>query len=82
MEMTYTTIVFITTYIVGAITKTFADNIPNRFIPIQNVIIGVFSGFVCYFIGFEENLVTSLILCIVASLGAGGTADLMKVGEK
>lgn len=80
--MDYTIIVFIITYICGAITKSFVDEVPNKFIPIQNVIIGIASGFICYFIGFEQNLVQALILCFMASVGAGGTADLVKVGEK
>lgn len=82
MEITYVVIVFMITYIFGAITKTFIDSIPNKYIPIQNVIIGIVSGLICYFIGIEPDLITSLVLCFMSAIGAGGTADLMKVGEE
>lgn len=82
MELNYVVIVYIMTYIFGAITKTFIDAIPDKYIPIQNVLIGIGSGLICYFIGLEEDLVMSLVLCFMASVGAGGTADLVKVGEK
>ena len=82
MEITYVVIVFITTYVFGAITKCFVDAIPNKYIPIQNVIIGIISGLICYFIGIEPDLVTALVLCFMSAIGAGGTADLVKVGEE
>lgn len=41
VEITYVVIVSIVTYVLGAITKLFIESIPNRYIPIQNVIIGV-----------------------------------------
>lgn len=82
MEITYVVIVFIITYVFGAITKTFIDVIPDKYIPIQNVIIGVVSGLICYFMGIESDLITSLVLCFMAAIGAGGTADLVKVGDE
>lgn len=81
MEITYCVIVFIITYIFGAITKCFIDVIPDKYIPIQNVIIGIISGLICYFVGIEPNLLQALVLCFMASIGAGGTADLAKVAK-
>lgn len=82
MEITYCVIVFIITYIFGAITKCFINSIPDKYIPIQNVIIGIISGLICYFVGIEPNLVQALVLCFMAAIGAGGTADLAKVAKK
>ena len=78
MEITYVIIVGIITYILGAITKIFIDSIPNKYIPIQNVIIGLISGLVCYFTGIETDLLQSLVLCLTAAGCAGGTADLLQ----
>ena len=78
MEITYVIIVGIITYILGAITKIFVDAIPNKYIPIQNVIIGLISGLICYFTKIESNLLQSLVLCLTAATAAGGTADLLK----
>lgn len=82
MQITYTVIVAIITYIFGAITKAFVDAIPNKYIPLQNVIIGIISGLVCYFTQIEPDLLTSLVLCFMAAIGAGGIADLTKITKK
>ena len=82
MQITYVVIVTLITYIFGAITKVFVDAIPNKFIPLQNVIIGVISGLACYFLGIEPDLLTSMVLCLIASIGAGGIADLTKINVK
>lgn len=75
MEITYTIVVALITVILGAITKAWIDKVPNRFIPLQNVVIGVISGIVCYFIGVEPNIIKALFLCLIGSLAAGGGYD-------
>lgn len=82
MDITYIIIVGIITYILGAITKVFIDTVPNKYIPIQNVIIGIISGLVCYFTKIEPNLLTSLVLCLSATNAAGGIADLIEIKNK
>ena len=82
MQITYILIVALVTYIFGAITKATIDTIPNKFIPLQNVIIGIVSGLICYFTKVEPDLFTSLILCLIASSGAGGVADFIKMFKK
>ena len=81
MEITYVVIVGIITYILGAITKTFINVIPNKFIPLQNVVIGIISGLVCYFTKVEPNLLQALVLCFMTAMGAGGTYDLTKTNK-
>ena len=82
MEITYVIIIAIVTYIFGAITKMFIDAIPNKYIPIQNVIIGIVSALICYFTKIEVNLLQSFVLCISATMCAGGTADLINIKKK
>lgn len=79
MEITYVVIIALVAYIFGSITKLFIDQIPNKYIPLQNVIIGVISALVCYFAGIETNLLQSFVLCFMATMGAGGIADLTKI---
>lgn len=81
MEITYVLIIAIVAYILGAITKIFIESIPNKYIPIQNVIVGIVSALVCYFTGIETNLLQSIVLCLVATMGAGGIADLVNIGK-
>lgn len=78
MEITYVVIIAIITYILGAITKLWVEKIPNRYIPIQNAIIGIISTLVCYFTKVEPNLLQAFVLCMISAMGAGGTADLAK----
>lgn len=82
MEITYVIIIAIIAYICGAITKIFIDEIPNKFIPIQNVVIGLISAIICYFTGIEPNLLQAIVLCLVATMGAGGIADLINIKNK
>lgn len=82
MEITYVIIIAIVAYICGAITKMFIENVPNKYIPIQNVIVGIISSLICYFTGIETNLLQALVLCLVATMGAGGIADLINIKNK
>ena len=41
MEITYILVISLVTYVFGSITKMFIDIIPNKYIPIQNVIIAL-----------------------------------------
>ena len=78
MEITYVIIIAVVAYILGAITKIFIDTVPNKYIPIQNVVVGIVSALICYFTKTEPNLLQSFVLCLVATMGAGGIADLYK----
>ena len=82
MEITYVVIIAIVAYILGAITKIFIDAVPNKYIPIQNVIVGAISALICYFTGIETNLLQAIVLCLVACMGAGGIADLINIKNK
>ena len=82
MEITYVVIIAIVAYIFGAITKAFVNKVPNKFIPLQNVLIGVFSALICYFCNIETNLLQAFVLCLLATMGAGGIADLIKLVKK
>ena len=82
MEITYVVIIAIVAYIFGAITKVFINEIPNKFIPLQNVLIGIFSALICYFCNIETNLLQAFVLCLLATMGAGGVADLIKLVKK
>jgi len=82
MEITYVVVIAIIAYVFGAITKIFIDSIPNKYIPIQNVVIGLISGLICYFTGIEANFLQAIVLCLVATMGAGGVADLININKE
>lgn len=82
MEITYVVIITLVAYVLGSITKLFIDKIPNKYIPLQNVIIGIVSALICYFTKIETNLLQAIVLCLMATMGAGGIADLKKIIKK
>lgn len=84
MEITYAVIVAIVTLAAGAITKAFVEAIPDKFIPLQNLLIGIISAVLCIVFDIEPNILQAFVLCIMASLGAGGAYDLVmtKITEK
>ncbi len=77
MEITYVVIIAIVTYVLGAITKTFISAIPNKYIPLQNLIIGVISAFICIYTEVEPDITQAFVLCIASASGAGGVHDLI-----
>lgn len=81
MEVTYIVVITLMTYCMGAFTKAIFTSVPTRFIPLQNVIIGIISGLVCFFSELEPNLLTAIVLCLTASMGAGGYSDLSKITD-
>ncbi len=82
MEITYVVIIGIIAYVFGAITKLFIEEIPNKYIPLQNVLVGIISAIICYFTKIEPNLLQAIVLCLVATMGAGGVADLINMKNK
>ena len=86
MEITVVSVVglvtTILTYFFGWIAKKF-DLMETKLLPIQNGLIGIASGFLCYALGLDGmDLATSLITCLTASFAAGGVYDLSKTGNK
>lgn len=81
MEITYVVIITLVAYVLGSITKLFVSKIPNKYIPLQNVLIGLISAFICYFTKLETNLLQAIVLCLMATMGAGGIADLVKINK-
>ena len=80
MEITYFIIIALVTYVLGAITKLKIKKIPNKYIPIQNVIIGVVAALICWALKIKPP-VESFVLCLLATTGAGGIADLLNQGN-
>ena len=79
MEITYIVIITLVAYILGAITKAFIKKIPNKYIPLQNVIIALISAFICYFAKIETDLLQAIVLCFISTMSAGGISDLAKI---
>ena len=83
IEISYAVMVFIVAYICGSINKAFFNEIPNKYIPLQNVFIGIFSG-ILYALTTDQNIWLSITMCLLTALGAGGASDLkdLRKGDK
>lgn len=80
MELTITSIISFVTLIIGFISKRFKI-VSKKFIPYQNLIIGIISGLLVYLTGIDENLYSAIIASIMASLSAGGLYDAIPKKE-
>lgn len=79
MTITLSVVIMLVAYTFGAITKIFIEKLPNKYIPIQNIVIGIVSGIVCYFLKIDDSMLNSILLGIMSTMSAGGIADLIKI---
>ena len=79
MTITLSVVIMLVAYIFGAITKIFIDKLPNKYIPIENVIIGIISGIICFYLDIDNNILNSILVGIMSTMSAGGIADLIEV---
>lgn len=81
MEITIGIIIMCFTLIAGEITK--LTNMPNKYIPLQNIIIAILSSIVCCVFKVEGmSVLETIVTCIFATMSAGGIADLKKIKEE
>ena len=81
MTISLSVVIMLVAYTFGAITKLFTQNLPSKFIPMQNVVIGLISGIICYFLKLDENLLNSILVGVMSTMSAGGIADLISIGK-
>lgn len=82
--MTVEFIFAVVTAVVTAVLGTFTKNniVPKRFIPIQNLLIGIIASGVSVYTGLFTDVPTAIIVSLGMSLGVGGAYDLAKTGVK
>jgi Na+/alanine symporter len=78
MEITVGLIIMALTLVAGEITK--ITPIPNRYIPLQNLIIATVSSIICIMFNVEGmGVLETIITCVFGTMSAGGIADIKKV---
>jgi len=81
MEITVALIITALTLVAGEITK--LTNIPNKYIPLQNIIIAVIASIICIVFKVQNmSVLETIVTCIFGTMSAGGIVDLKKVAEK
>lgn len=80
MEITIALVVMAITLLAGEVTK--VTSIPNKYIPLQNIIIAILSSIVCIIFKVEGiGILETIITCIFSSMSAGGIADIKKMAK-
>lgn len=81
-EMVMSIVTALITYLFGILSKKF-NWIESKYIPVQNAIIGIIAGVICYILKISEaDMLTTIIYCMVGSMASGGTYDLTKTTNK
>ena len=68
------------TYVFGILAKKFGWASQN-YIPVQNLLIGIFAGLLVYFSGLNDNVISAIIICAASAFAAGGAYDFSRVNE-
>ena len=76
MEITIPSIISLMTLIIGYISKYLG--LDSKYIPFQNIAIGVLSGILVYFLKLDTNIWSALVICLISALSAGGLYDSIK----
>lgn len=84
MDITIDLIFALVQAIVTAVLGTFLKNsvVPSKWIPIQNIAIGLISSGIAIYFGLFANIPTAIVTCLAISLGVGGTYDAIKIKNK
>ena len=81
MQITIALVVMAVTLVAGEITK--LTSLPNKYIPLQNIIIAIIASIVCIVFKVENmGALETVLTCVFATMSAGGIADMKKVVEK
>lgn len=81
MQITIALVVMAVTLVAGEITK--LTSLPNKYIPLQNIIIAIIASIVCIVFKVESlSALETVLTCVFATMSAGGIADMKKIVEK
>lgn len=81
MQITIALVVMAVTLVAGEITK--LTSLPNKYIPLQNIIIAIVASIVCIVFKVENlSALETVLTCVFATMSAGGIADMKKIVEK
>lgn len=76
VEFIFAIVTAVVTGILGSITG--KTSIPNRFIPLQNLVVGVIAAFVAVYFNLFNDIPTAILVSLGMSFGVGGAYDLAK----
>lgn len=81
MELTIASVVAFVTLLLGQITKKLGL-VDKKYIPYQTCVIGLISGVICYFTNLQDNIVISILTCLISATAGSGIYDVLEVHTK
>ena len=80
IELIFGLVQAVVTAILGSFTK--KGKVPKKYIPLQNILIGVLAALVAFYFGVYTDLALALFICLATSLGVGGAYDASQFNRK
>lgn len=80
IELIFGVVQAVITGILGSITK--KGTIPKKYIPLQNILIGLIAGLLSLYFNIHKECGMALFTCLAISLGVGGGYDILKIKNK
>ena len=80
MELIFSAVTLVVTGLLGVITG--KTSIPNKYIPIQNLVVGLIAAGVATGFGLFEDFATAVVVALGMAFAAGGVYDLSKTKIK
>lgn len=82
--MTFEVIFAVVTVVITGILGTFFKNtiVPSRFIPIQNLIIGIIAAVVAVYFNLFNDIPTAIIMSLAVAFSVGGAYDATQIRKK
>jgi len=80
MELIFSVVTAVVTGVLGAIMKNRV--VPSKFIPLQNILIGVLAGVIALYYKLFNDAPTAIIVSLAIALGVGGTYDAFQITKK
>lgn len=80
LELIFAVVTAVITGLLGCLTKNRV--IPSKYIPLQNIVIGIVSGLIAVYFGLFQDIPTALIMSLAIALGVGGAYDATQIPKK
>lgn len=79
-ELIFAVVTAVITGVLGAFTKN--KIVPSKYIPIQNIVIGIIAAVVAVYFKLFNDIPTAIIVSLALSLGVGGAYDVKQIPKK
>lgn len=80
LELIFAVVTAVVTGLLGAIMKNRV--VPSKYIPIQNILIGILSGLIAVYFKLFNDIPTAIIMSLAIALGVGGGYDALQIPKK